>query len=119
MCLTVRYVREKAGDDGVRRVLALAGEERTAADLEDECRWSTYEQKIALWEAAARVLDDPLVSRHIGESALHHSVGASLRVLLRTLGSPRLVLSNIAKASPKFSTVASMEAVEVGRSSAV
>jgi diguanylate cyclase (GGDEF)-like protein len=119
MCLTVRYVREKAGDDGVRQMLALAGEDRSAADLEDECRWSTHEQKIALWEAAARVLDDPVVSRHIGESALRHSVGASLRVLLRTLGSPRLVLSNIAKASPKFSTVATMDAVEIGRSSAV
>ncbi len=119
MCLTVRYVRDKAGDAGVQRVLALAGEQRTVAELEDECRWSTYEQKIALWEAAARVLDDPVVSRHIGESALQHSVGASLRVLLRTLGSPRLVLSNIAKTSPKFSTVATMEAVEVRRSNAI
>jgi diguanylate cyclase (GGDEF)-like protein len=119
MCLTVRYVRDKAGDEGVRRVLALAGEERSAAELEDECRWSTYEQKIALWEAAAIVLDDPIVSRHIGESALRHSVGASLRVLLRTLGSPGMLLSNIAKTAPKFSTVATMDAIEVGRSSAV
>ncbi len=119
MCLTIRYVREQAGDAGVARVLALAGEERTAAELEDECRWSTYEQKIALWEAAALVLDDPVVSRHVGESALRHSVGASLRVLLRALGSPRLVLSNIAKTSPKFSTVATMEALDVQRSSAV
>ena len=119
MCLTVRYVREKAGDDGVRRMLALAHEDRSAAELEDEHRWSTYEQKIALWEAAAVVLDDPVVSRHIGESALRHSVGASLRVLLRTLGSPGLVLSNIAKAGPKFSTVATMEALDVDRSSAV
>jgi diguanylate cyclase (GGDEF)-like protein len=118
MCLTIRYVRSKAGDDGVARMLALAGETRTAEELEDEHRWSTYEQKIALWEAAAVVLDDPVVTRHIGESALEHRVGAGLRVLLRTLGSPGLVLSNVAKAGAKFSTVATMQAVDVGRTSA-
>lgn len=119
MCLTVRYVRGHAGEDGVRRMLALAGEDRSAAELEDEQPWSTYEQKIALWEAAAEVLDDPLVSRHIGQSALEHRVGAGLRVLLRTLGSPGRVLSNIAKACPKFSTVATMEALQVGNTGAV
>lgn len=119
MCLTVRYVRDRSGEDGVRRMLALAGEQRSAAELEDEQRWSTYEQKIALWEAAATVLDDPLVSRHIGQSALDHRVGAGLRVLLRTLGSPGRVLSNVAKAAPKFSTVATMEALQVATTGAV
>ncbi|HEX5614709.1 MAG TPA: EAL domain-containing protein [Acidimicrobiia bacterium] len=117
--LIVRYVRRHAGDDGVARLLALAGETRTAAELEDEHRWSTYEQKLALFDAAAEVLGDPHVTMHMGESALEHQVGAGLRVLLRALGSPRIVLANVAKACPKFSTVASMDAQEIDRNHAI
>ena len=116
--LIVRHVRKQAGETGVTRLLELAGETRTANELDDEHRWSTYEQKLALFEAAAAVLGDRHVSLHIGETALDYRVGAALRVMLRTLGSPGLVLSNVAKACPKFSTVATMAAVEVGSSEA-
>jgi diguanylate cyclase (GGDEF)-like protein len=119
ICLIVRYVRGHLGDDGVARLLALAGESRSVAELEDERRWSTYEQKIALFEAAAEVLGDRHITMHMGESALEHQVGAGLRLLLRALGSPRIVLDNVAKACPKFSTVASMETLESDGSHAV
>jgi diguanylate cyclase (GGDEF)-like protein len=114
-CLIIRYVRELAGDEGVEQLLARAAVPYALTELEDERRWFTYEAKVALFDAAAAVLDDPDVTRHIGESALQHQVGAGLRVLLRTLGSPRVVISNIAKTCPKFSTVARMEVVELGR----
>ena len=117
--MIVRYVRRQAGDDGVARLLALAGESRSLEELEDEQRWSTYEQKIALMEAACTVLDDPAAVRRMGETALDHQVGPGIRVLLRALGSPRVVLSNVAKAVPKFSTVASMKTVEMETSHAV
>lgn len=119
ICLIVRYVRCHAGDEGVARLLELSGETRTLAELEDEHRWSTYEQKIALFDAACSVLDDPDAVRHIGEAALDHQVGPGIRILLRTLGSPRMVLANVAKACPKFSTVATMTAEELGRDHAV
>src|SRR5436190_17274915 len=106
MCLTASYIRAHAGDAGVTRAHALAGFSFPAADLDDESRWYAYEEKIAFWVAAANVLGDNEVTRHIGETALSHQVGTGLRTLLRTLGSPRVVLSNIAKASAKFSTVA-------------
>ena len=119
ICLIVRYVRHHAGDDGVARMLALAHEERPLATLENEQVWSTYEQKIALLEAAAVVLDDPDVALHIGETALDHSVGPGIRILLRRLGSPRMVLSNVSKAAAKFSTVTDMWAEHIDKDFAV
>jgi diguanylate cyclase (GGDEF)-like protein len=118
-CLIARYVRDHAGQEGLARVHARSRVQAPIEALEDERRWFTYEDKIALFEAAAVVLDDPEVTRRMGESVLKFQVGAGLRVLLRTLGSPRVVLSNIAKANSKFSTVAKMEAIELGRTDAV
>ncbi len=115
ICLIVRYVRAHAGDDAVARLLELAGETRPLEALEDEHRWSTYEQKISLFDAACVVLDDPDALLHIGEHALDHEVGPGIRILIRALGSPRMVIANVAKACPKFSTVATMQADIVDR----
>lgn len=117
--LIVRYVRSKLGDEGVERLLDLAGETRAPEILEDETSWSTYAQKIALFDAAARVLDDPSVASHIGRTVLEHRVGLPVKLLLKTLGSPGQVFRNIARATPKFSTVATMSAPEVLDSSAI
>src|SRR5438105_772255 len=119
MCLVVRYVREHAGSAGVARLHELAAIDALPEALEDERRWFTYEEKIAIFEAAATVLGDSEVTRHIGETALSQQVGASVRAVLGTLGSPRMVLSNVAKASAKFTTVATMDVVELGRTHAV
>jgi signal transduction histidine kinase len=117
--LAVRYVRARAGEEGVRDMLRLAGETRSAEELEDERTWSTYDQMILLLESAARVLGDPHVSRHMGETAVSAQVGAGLKVLLRALGSPGQVLRHIAQTAPKFMTVCTMEASEVGPTQAV
>lgn len=118
ICLIVRYVRYHAGADAVTRLLELAGETRPLEELEDQDRWSTYEQKIALFDAACIVLDDPDAALRMGEAALDHQVGPGIRILIRALGSPRMVLANVAKACPKFSTVATMTAKEVTQSRA-
>jgi diguanylate cyclase (GGDEF)-like protein len=117
-CLVARYVRAHGGDEALAAVHRASAIDAPIEALEDERRWFTYEEKIALFEAAADVLGDPDVTRHMGQTALAHEVGAGLRVLLRTLGSPRTVLANVAKACPKFSTVASMELLEIGRNRA-
>src|SRR2546421_7311645 len=117
--LAVRYVRARAGDEGVRRTLELAGESRAPEELEDERTWSTYDQTILLLEAAARVLGDPHVSRHMGETAVSEQVGGALKMLLRALGSPGPVLRRIAQTASKFMTVCTMEAPEVGTNHAV
>ena len=119
MRLIVEYVRGRAGDRGVRRLLQLAGEMRSERELCDEGQWSTYAQKIALFEAAAVVLDDPIVARHVGEASLALGVGASTKALLRSLGSPAMVLRNLPRVTGKFSSVAIMEALEIERSRAL
>src|SRR5207244_4831257 len=82
-CLLARYVREHAGEEGLVRVHAAAHINAPLVALEDESRWFTYEEKIALFEAAAMVLHDAEVTRHVGQSALLLQVGAGVRVLLR------------------------------------
>jgi diguanylate cyclase (GGDEF)-like protein len=113
--LIVQYVRRVAGEEAVTEVVERSGVEKSLAELENEGGWATYEDKIALWQAAADVLGDPIVSRHMGETVLQTRVGTALRLLLRGFGSPRMVLSNVAKVCPKFSTVATMQAIEHSR----
>ena len=117
--LIVRYVRGTGGPMAVDEVLRAAGERRRAEVLEDERTWSTYAQKVALFDAAACVLDDPHVALRIGESVLAQRVGSAVRAVLWMLGSPSQVLRNIAKTGHKFSTVADYECLDAGRTRAV
>ncbi|MDP9224726.1 MAG: ATP-binding protein [Actinomycetota bacterium] len=115
----VRYVRSHGGDGAVEQMLSSAGESRPVAELEDEAVWSTYEQKIALFQAAAQVLQDRLVARHIGETALESNVGGALKLMLWTLGSPQRVLRRIPKTARRLSGVCTVDAREVERNRAV
>ncbi len=117
--LIVDYVRSRCGSECVERLLALAGETRSLAELEDERVWSSYEQKLRLFEAAAEVTGQPDVAVRIGRSALQSRVGATLKALLALFGSPAGLLRQVAKANTKFSTAGEMTALEVGPSSAV
>jgi signal transduction histidine kinase len=117
--LILDYVESHGGQGAVTKVLSLAGEERSPAELEDPATWSTYDQKIALLQAAAQVLQDRLVARHIGATVLESNVGRGLKMLLRTLGSPRQVLRNITKAAPRLSNVCTVQAREVDNNHAV
>lgn len=117
--LIVRYVRANAGAGAVADLLALAGDDRPVSQLEDEQGWSTYDQKIALFEAAATLLGDPDVGKRIGEWVLRQQIGAPLRMLLWTFGSPAQLYKNVAKAAARFSTVADMECSHADSTSAV
>src|SRR3954467_392746 len=111
--LTLAYVRERAGEDGVRRVLELAGDRRSLAELADETEWSTYDQRIALFEAAAEVLGDRDAARRIGETALDFKLTSGVKPLLRALGSTAALLRQIPPIAGRFSRVATMEAPSV------
>ena len=115
----VRYVRARQGDQAVAEVLALAHETRAPAVLEDPTSWSTHEEAVALFEAAAQITSDPEIGRHVGEEMLRQHDGTEVAELLRSLGSPGELLRNVAAAAAKFSTVSTMEALEVGDAHAV
>ncbi|HEV7678331.1 MAG TPA: diguanylate cyclase [Candidatus Dormibacteraeota bacterium] len=112
--LIVRHVRARRGEQGVAELLRRAGTSLDVHRLEDESNWTGYDTKVALFEAAAHVLDDSQAARHIGETVLSLRVGLPLKLLLRALGSPGQVLRNIAKTAPRFSTVCTMAASGVG-----
>ncbi len=111
--LILAYVRQNVGDDAVAELLERAGEARTVDELEDEATWSTYRQKVALFEAASDLTEDPHVAFHIGASVLAAQVSGPLQVLVKALGSPQRVLRSIARANSRFSTSATMRAIEV------
>ncbi len=117
--LIVDYVRRHGGDSAVHRLLAEAGETRPLSTLEDEGAWCSYDAKIRLFEAAARVTGQGDVARRIGEGALASSVGGSVKLLIGLVGSPAQVARGIARAHSKFSTAAEMTALTVTPTSAI
>jgi diguanylate cyclase (GGDEF)-like protein len=116
--LTVGYVRERGGEQAVAALLARAGERRTMAELEDERGWSSYAQWLALLEAAVAVLGDHETARRIGASVVSQRVGGASRVVVRALGSVEAVYRHARGAAAKFSTMKTVEPLEVGRSHA-
>ena len=59
-------VHQADGPKGVERVLERSGERRSFADLQKPGGWSSYEQGLALFRAAADVLGDPEIGRKAG-----------------------------------------------------
>src|SRR5271166_1241910 len=115
----VRYVRGRAGETGVARLLAASGEQRPVAVLEDPRSWSTHDEAIVLLSAASQVTDDPDIARHVGEEMLRQHDGTEVANLLRSLGSPSELLRNVTAAAAKFTTVSSLDPLEVGGAHAV
>src|SRR4051812_40527006 len=89
--LILDYVEREGGREAVERLLRLAGVEDRERDLRNEDSWSSYATKIAMLEAAAEVLGDPIAARHIGEAGMNFNVAPGLILSLRALGSLRLL----------------------------
>lgn len=117
--VAVRYVRNAFGDDGVARLLALAGDPRSPATIEDPSSWTSYRHMIRLFQAAAEVTGESGVARRIGAEMLRQYEGGEVAELLRSLGSPGELLRNIATTGAKFSTVSRYDAVSIDDRSAV
>jgi diguanylate cyclase (GGDEF)-like protein len=103
----------------VAELLRRASETRSAAILESEHTWSSYAQAIALFEAAAAVLDDHEVGRRIGEQVIQQRVGTPIAPVLRALGSPAELCREITRTSAKFQTVGDAVAIEIDDTHAV
>lgn len=115
----VRYVRARVGDYGLAQTMGRAGDDRPVSLLEDPRSWSTHDQAIRLLAAAAEVIGDPDIGRHVGEEMLRQHDGTDVANLLRSLGSPGELLRNVTAAAAKFTTVSSLEPLEVGDAHAV
>jgi diguanylate cyclase (GGDEF)-like protein/putative nucleotidyltransferase with HDIG domain len=116
--LILAYVEHRGGRRAVDRVLEICDLVDAEADLREEGHWFSFATKIRLLQAAAEVLDDPRVARHLGECAIDLNVGEALKLTLRALGSPRLVYENVVRANGKFTTTARMDLLESSSSHA-
>jgi len=111
--LIVDHVRRRGGDDAVDAVLSRAGLDLQVEELIDESRWVSYDDRIALFDAAAAVFDDPHVAYEIGTEVLDGSVAALVPVL-RALGAPGPALQCIVEHATTFCPTATMALDELG-----
>jgi diguanylate cyclase (GGDEF)-like protein len=109
----VRRVRRVAGEDGLTRLLELSGSSRSIAYLDDLTNWISYEEAVALFSAAAEVTGDEQIARRVGEETLAQHAGTPVATLMRSLGSPEAIYEQITQAGSKFSTISTLEAIEV------
>ncbi|WP_433049616.1 diguanylate cyclase domain-containing protein [Dactylosporangium sp. CS-033363] len=114
----LRYVRARGGDGAVRLALQLAGETEPAEAYDDPRRWWSYQTKINVFDAAAKVLGDEGIGLHVGQSILSYSVNHPLRLGLLLLGGPSQLLRVIAATSAKFNNAADMSTLSVARNQA-
>ncbi|MEA2212850.1 MAG: hypothetical protein QOF83_2798 [Solirubrobacteraceae bacterium] len=107
-------VREFGGQPAVDEVLRRSGVPRAEAELSDIVNWISYDEAVALWQAGAAVTHHPYFARAVGEDTARRLNSSPVAALLRSLGSPEAVYSQIATTSAKYSTVAHLEAVASG-----
>lgn len=101
----IEVLRAGGGDDLVAEVLAAAGEARSAADLEQDGTWSSYDQLRRLLEAASARLGGPEALGPTSPSDADMVI-ISTTATLQSLGSPNSMLSSLAASgSSPVSTV--------------
>ena len=84
----INLVHDLKGDVGVAQALAMAGDGRSFAALADTGTWSSLEEAVALFNAAALVSGDGAVGLHVGEKLLYVPDGSGLVDRFRALDSP-------------------------------
>jgi len=116
--LILTYVEREGRAEAVAHVLADSGLSGREDELRDENAWFPFAVKIALFEAAAGVLDDDHIGRSVGGAALDLDIGDGVKRVLRALGTPGLIYRNIVRACAKFTWSHRMLALESGKGSA-
>ncbi len=109
----INLVHDLKGDVGVAQALAMAGDSRSFAALADMGAWSSLEEAVALFNAAALVSGDGAVGLHVGEKLLYVPDGSGLVDRFRALGSPAAAFKHIEPLSGHFDATSEAVALEV------
>src|SRR4051794_3244937 len=109
----LRLVRRMAGEEGLNRLLELAGSTRSIAYLDDVTNWISLDESLALFKAASEITGDAQIARRVGEEAVAQHAGTPVATLLRSLGSPEEVYRQMTLTASKFTTITDLEPVEV------
>jgi diguanylate cyclase (GGDEF)-like protein len=102
-----------AGEEGLNRLLELAGSTRSIAYLDDVTNWISLDESLALFKAASEITGDAQIARRVGEEAVAQHAGTPVATLLRSLGSPEEVYRQMTLTASKFTTITDLEPVEV------
>ncbi len=109
--LILSYVEREVGRPAVDELLRRTGMAEREAELRDESKWFSFDEKVSLLQAAVDVTGDDRAAERIGESALEFSIGLAIKRALRALGSPDFVYRNVARANSKFNWAHEMDMV--------
>jgi diguanylate cyclase (GGDEF)-like protein len=112
-CLVLTYVERERGRAGVDALLRAADLGLSEERLRDETFWFDFQTKVALFEAAKEVLEDPHAARHIGAAAIETNVFPGLKLALRTIGTPRMVYAQVPRIARKFTWAHAFEVLEL------
>jgi diguanylate cyclase (GGDEF)-like protein len=107
------YVERVLGDDGPGRVLAAAGMAADDVDPGDPLRWMSWEETVALADAAAGQCHDPDIGRRVGEEMVRQNVSSGVVSFIRSAGSIAAALPNLANAGSKMAASRRLRVVEV------
>jgi diguanylate cyclase (GGDEF)-like protein len=109
----INLVFTHSGDVGVAQALALAGDRRPFSTLGDLTAWSSLDQTVALFNAAALVTGDGAVGLHVGEELLYSPDGTDFVDRLRLLGTPVEAFRHVGPLAERFETTSVAVALEV------
>ncbi len=109
----IDLVRRRAGEIGVAQALALADDHRPFSDLDDFGTWSSFEEGVRLFNAAALVTGDDAVGVHVGERLLSTADGSDFAGRVREAGSPERVFGDVGEVLGHFETTSEAIALEV------
>ncbi|MGD0393223.1 MAG: EAL domain-containing protein [Acidimicrobiales bacterium] len=109
----ITLVHERNGDVGVAQALALADDGRSFATLGDMSSWSSLEEAVALFNAAALVTGDGAVGLHVGDALLFTADGTAFVDRLRALGTPEEAFKHISALIAHFDASCEAVALEV------
>lgn len=110
----VRYVRACAGEPGVLRMLAVAGEHRSASTLEAPGSVSAHDQVVTLFHAGAQITGDGAIGLHVGEEMVRQYGGTEVESRFRALGSPEAMVGNLVDSLARLTAMASSQAIDIG-----
>jgi diguanylate cyclase (GGDEF)-like protein len=112
--LILAYVERERGRTAVDRLLLACRLHDAEARLRDETQWRDFGTHMRMFEAAARVLDDPQLPRKVGAAAIELEVAGGLKRALRGLGGTRIVYAQLARIARKFISTHRWELLELG-----
>lgn len=102
--LIVEQVRRDLGEEGVHRLLELAGETRPLEVLESARTWHSFDTRQRMFSAGAELTDDPDFAMRVGASVLSSKASVLLRALMGPFGSPSALLRALPVVASKFDT---------------